>query len=136
MKKIAIISVAVLALSACSSQPKTQPGLSERFITDVDADGGRRFSYELSMTRSGRGHGQASQRGERGQGGPGGRGQGQRGQSKGRGGSASRNGDLEKLAAYRMDQALEETAYCKKGYFVIDKDVYRGKIKVKGECRS
>jgi len=94
MRHTILISAAVLALSGCSSQPKTQPGLSERFITDVDTDGGRRFSYELSMSKPDRSKVRASQRGGRGEGGPGGRGQGQRGQGgKGQGGGRSQKGD-------------------------------------------
>jgi len=36
----------------------------------------------------------------------------------------------------RLESKLEETAYCREGYFTLEKNLNRGKASVRGECRE
>ena len=115
---------AFLFLSACASEPQApNPGLKESFHTEIDASGSKRFTYALEMAMpeiSGPYTANPNSRGGmmRADGMP----------KRGRGQPV----DIK----YALELKLQETQFCREGYFVIDRVVSQLGGEIRGECRD
>ena len=146
MKYLLMAAVAA-SLTACASAPKAPPVFSESFIANIAPQGNHLFTYtaNLSMENPGSGRGPGGGGGGRGGrggpgggmgGGPGGGQGGGMGGGPGGGMVAKMRGNSSEAAMERLNEVLKQTNYCPNGWFVIEKNVDRGNVEVKGECRA
>ncbi|QKX15811.1 hypothetical protein [Microbulbifer sp. YPW1] len=121
------LCASTLLLAGCASEPKApNPGLKESFHTEISANGSKRFTYSLEMAapmirgpytespnmRNGMVRQQEMARSSR--------------------GSRTQERDFD----YALKLKLQETGFCRDGYFVIDRVVSHLGGEVRGECRD
>lgn len=121
------LCASVVLLAGCASEPTApNPGLKESFHTEISANGSKRFTYSLEMAapmirgpytespnmRNGMVRQQDMARASR--------------------GSRTQERDFD----YALKLKLQETGFCRDGYFVIDRVVSRLGGEVRGECRD
>ncbi|WP_295804060.1 hypothetical protein [uncultured Microbulbifer sp.] len=116
----------MLSLAACASEPSApNPGLKESFHTEISANGSKRFTYALEMaapqlrgpytenptTRRGILREQEMMR---------------------RQPRAGRSVNFD----HALELKLQESGFCRDGYFVIERVVSQMGGEVRGECRD
>lgn len=116
----------VLLLAACTSTPRApNPGLKESFHTEISANGSKRFTYALEIAAPEL--------------------RGPFTENPTSRSSMLRNQEMMQRQPRRgrmldFDHALElklnETGFCRDGYFVIDRVVSQLGGEVRGECRE
>lgn len=122
------LCVSAVLLAGCASGPKApNPGLKESFHTEVSANGSKRFTYSLEMAAPMiRGPYTESPNMRSGS--------MVRQQEMARAGRGSRAQERDFDHALKLK--LQETGFCRDGYFVIDRVVSRLGGEVRGECRD
>ncbi len=152
-----------LSIVACASNQKKAPEIKEEFVTKIEQNGLKLFSYTVTMAMpegrsggkrsggggmrgigmGGGGMGGGGMRGG-GMGGGGMRGGGMKGGGMGRGGVE--NGDkpdreammnrFKKVVYDKLDTKLSETGYCRESYMELDNYFVRGRSQIRGECKD
>ena len=143
-----------LSFVACASNQKKAPEIKEEFVTKIEQNGLKLFSYTVTMAmpegrsggkRSGGGGIRGSGMGGGGMGGGGMRGGGgMKGGGMGRGGME--NGDkpdreammnrFKKVVYEKLETKLSETSYCRESYVELDNYFVRGRSQIRGECKD
>ncbi|WP_078084560.1 hypothetical protein [Microbulbifer mangrovi] len=121
------VCASAVLLSGCASEPKApNPGLKESFHTEISANGSKRFTYSLEMAAPMiRGPYTESPNMRNGM---------VRQQDMARASAGSRT--QERDFDYALKLKLQETGFCRDGYFVIDRVVSQLGGEVRGECRD
>ncbi len=148
MSRISYILILFLYLSliACASNEKKTPEIKEDFVTNIDQNGLKSFTYTVTMAmpegKSGgmRGGGMKGS-GMRGSGMSGGR-SGMRGGGMGGGGAGNEaRPNREAILARVKDDVYEklkmkltDTGYCRESYTELDNYFVRGRSQIRGEC--
>lgn len=123
--KIVLCFIAPLLLIACAAKPVApNPGLRESFHTEKTVNGAKRFTYSLEFlspdvpgpyTRSNR----TSRR-----------------NANAVGPKASKFNRVEKNFNYGLKLKLQESNFCRDGYFELERSVSAMGAQVRGECRD
>lgn len=133
IKNYTVWIVIVFLISACSQSPK-RPKFSENFVTYIEADGIKKFSYTLIVNKpsgvkskgSGRHSGNGSGKGR------GNRSSGEQHSGKNGKGSGPSKQNFQK----RMQLALSESAFCREGHVELDSFADREMSQFKGQCND
>jgi len=125
-----------LGLFACASNEPKPPTTSDTFVTLIQGDGSKQFSYTLIMElpeRTGR-----PPRGGKGPDGPGGPPPGGPGKRERGMPSPDRDEALQEQLRYLTEESLlaklEDTGYCRSGYHTLETQARRGAMNIVGEC--
>ena len=145
-----------LSLVACASNEKKTPEIKEEFVTNIEKNGLKLFSYTVTMAvpeeRAGGMRGGGGMRGSGGRGGGGGgggmrgggmlgggmSGSGMRGDGKG-GARPNREAILKRakeVVYEKLTMKLDETGYCRESYIELDSYFVRGRSQIRGECKD
>ncbi len=136
-----------LSLVACASNEKKAPEIKEDFVTNIDENGLKLFSYTVTMAvpENRGGDMQGGRRGMRdGKGDGGMRGGGMRG--GGNGGRSTMNNAkpnreammqrAKEVVYEKLKTKLDETGYCRESYIERDNYFVRGRSQIRGECNE
>lgn len=128
--KIKFIILALILLSACSQTPK-KPAFNESFVTHIELDGTKKFSYSLISLKPGN---NIPQKGK-GKGRHQGQGKGSYGQGKRKSDNRPPKGNG-KMLNQRLEKILSETGYCQQGYTELDTYNDREISQFTGQCEE
>lgn len=139
MIKQLIFVVMVTAMVACSGPDRKKHSEPlEVFATHMLDDGTKLFVFSLEIQQ---GRGQQGERAKGGGGSVGGRhgggsgGGGNGGPPQGQGGK-SRGPDGDKQLDEKLLATLQQTGYCREGFYELDRTVAAGISSVRGECKD
>jgi len=141
-----IVCLLPVILLACSNNKRT-PQLEETFVTKIEDNGLKLFSYTLSVagpapSAGGKRGGVGLSGKGRGSGGSAGGGRGAGGNKsggRGQGGNMDPKKKGEKFAKKILEQLtlkVEQSGYCREGFIEIDRQITRGYGQVRGECKE
>ncbi len=143
-KSNVIIFFVSLFLAACAGNERKAIEIKEVFVTKIEENGLKLFSYTVTMPMPEGRSGGGKQGGMRG----GGKGMGRGGKGMGRG---MRNGGMkneakrdyatkmrraEDMVYEKLETKLRETGYCRESYIELDKYFVKGRSQIRGECKE
>ncbi len=126
-RRCLLTALPLFALACASEGPLPVPGLKESFHTEIAANGAKRFTYSLEMQHSQvprpyTADGANRQR------------LGRDSMAAGRPSLGAPQGGLQFDRA--LQQKLQETGFCRQGYFELERSVSAFAGEVRGECRE
>ncbi len=138
---ITLIFFISLFLVACAGNERKSPEINEVFVTKIEENGLKLFSYTVTMTMP-EGRSGASKRGMRG----GGKGGGGMGMGRGMRNGGMKNGAkpdyetkmrrVKDMVYKKLETKLSETGYCRESYIELDKYFVKGRSQIRGECKE
>jgi hypothetical protein len=140
MKCKYIILPVTLFIISCTNNPK-RPEHKEFFVTHIETDGTKKFSYSLVTTAPNTSRSNSSKAGGRNGRGGGGR-SGRGGKGGNRGGSNQAPGQIdhklkmEKKFIRKLEKTLFNNAYCLEGYIKLESFIDREMSQLKGQCEE
>jgi hypothetical protein len=135
MKSKIIILVFNAFLISCSYSPK-RPEFIESFITHIETDGTKKFSFSLVNSRPTKS--MRSKKGKSNATSPGKKGSKGRHQSKPPGPNSSMNDkpNFNEMFITKLEKILYESDYCQEGYIKLDSFFDRETSQIRGQCEE
>jgi hypothetical protein len=142
--KYGVVFISCLIFVACASNERKAPEIQEEFVTKIEQNDLKLFTYTVVMTMP---------EGERGSMRSGGGGMCGGGMSSGMGGGmrGGQRGDMQngmkrnredminrmkERFFEKLDEKMDETGYCREGYTVLDNYFIKGRAQIRGECKD
>jgi hypothetical protein len=123
--------ITTLTLSGCAKEHSQSPKSSVSFVTNIEKDGRKLFSFNMTAEKPQDNQRRKNRKGER------------RGNRPNRSARKERRVDnndrqstMQERAYTALEKKLNELDYCREGYFELDSYFYRGQTQIWGECHD
>ncbi|HNP52634.1 MAG TPA: hypothetical protein PKJ85_12690 [Nitrosomonas nitrosa] len=155
--KYGVVFISCLIFVACASNERKTPEIQEEFVTKIEQNDLKLFTYTVVMTmpEGERGSMRRGGGGMRGGGTGSGMGGGMRGGGMGSGMAGGMRGGqrgdmqngmkrnredminrMKERFFEKLDEKMAETGYCREGYTVLDNYFIKGRAQIRGECKD